>query len=424
MKRTSLLVVYGLVFCALRIGYSEEAASKDPAVLQQLQMLNQISEEELNEKVDPTYSVLKKLYDVDSPDFLVLRKLLGKADVRKTLNASVRALCANIISQRWDSFSLSGNLYLAGLRAQNSDLREKSRQRLVSFIQPAHIPVLIDTLKVPGPNVAALDILREVTRQNFGPNQKAWTSWWNKTGGQLDMVGSLLKNTQARLAKIDVEPFDQERFWYLPEGVSNAVSPYAERSDAEKQTVGRWNNWAGVDVKRFVDRWDEVKPVLDRIKHQPDPRVNAYLESLAQRPGYDDYACVLLAWRGSRASLPVLQRAYQQRPTVGKALARGTLGDRTALVSLLNGLDKHQKHPLTYGIMDDSVRDLTNSLRQVGVVPAELAFELLAHRRFNFDNAATPSEKRKTFKEAKSWLTNNARDLKYDRRRGYYLSGS
>jgi len=420
-----------LFFCALVLlgfagipsGWAEDEASKEQELLRQLQMLNQVPEEQLSDKVDPGFSVLKKIYDLDSPDFLVFRKLLGRADIRKDLNPSVRAISAGIISQRWDSFTLSGNLYLSGLRSVNADLREKSRQRLVSFIQPAHIPVLIETLKIPGPNIAAVEVLREVTRQNYGADRNAWTAWWKRAQGKIDMVGMFLKDTRDRVANIGLQPFDQERFWYVPDGISNALTPYAQRSVKEQSLVSEWNNWANIEVKRYVDTWSVAKPIIDRIKHQPDPRVNQYFESLTTHPGFGDYACVLLAWRANRSSLPAIQQSYDTYPTVGKALARGTLGDPAGLVNLLSVLDSHQKRPLTYGMMDEQVRSFIPFLRQVGVVPAEQAYELLAHRRFDFDSAATPSEKRKAFKVARQWLESNAKGLKFDRKRGYYISG-
>lgn len=412
----ALLVINGHGFAA------EPISSKEKELYRQLRMLNQISEEELSEKVDPGFSILKKIYDLDSPDFLEYRKLLGRADVRKTLNPSVRAISAGIISQRWDSFTLSGNLYLSGLRSKNQEFRDKSRQKLVSFIQPAHIPELIEILKVPGPNVAAVEVLRDVTGQNFGADRNAWVNWWKKAQGKFDMIGRLIHDTRRQLDNIGLQPFDQERFWYAPQGIPSTRTPFAQRSEKEQERVSQWNNWANIEVKRYVDTWGVAKPILDRIKHQPDPRVSQYLESLTNHPGFSDYACVLLAWRANRASLPAIQQAYASHPTVGKALARGTLGDPGALVHLLSILDEHQEQPLAYGIMDEQVRSFVAFLRQVGVVPAEQAYELLAHRTFNFADASTPSEKRKAFKQARKWLEQNAKGLKFDRKRGYYIA--
>lgn len=401
---------------------SMAAAGSEEDVLRQLTMLNQIPEADLHEKSDPAYSVLKKIYDLDAPDFLTLRTLVGRAGVRKTLNPSARVVCANIISQRWDSFVLSGNLYLAGLNSRNLELREKAQGRLAQFIQPAHLPVLIDTLKTPGPNVAALDVLREVTQRDFGTSAKAWQAWWDKSKGQVDLVGTLLNTTRSRLSRIAIEPIDTERFWYAPESITHVLTPYDQRSVKDQNEVDAWNRWAMLHVKPYVDTWGVAKPVIDRIKHQPDPRVNAYFEELAAHPGWGDYASVVLAWRSSRPSLPAIQGAGKSHPTVGRALARGSLGDLTALDDLLDTLEKHQKRPMAYAIMDDINRQSVTLLRQLGMVPAELAFELLAHKRFDFDNAATAKEKRKAFKAAKKWLAENREALKLDKRRGFYTA--
>ncbi len=163
-----------------------------------------------------------------------------------------------------------------------------------------------------------------------------------------------------------------------------------------------------------------AKPVLDRVIHQPDPRVNTFLETLTSDSGYGDYASVILAWRSSRASLPVIQTAYQAKPTVGRALARGSLGDKTALDDLLSIIERHQSQPLSYKIMDDDARNMLNTLRTVGVVPAEQAFKLLCHQNFEFESAMTSKEKKKEFKKAKNWLKDNINRLTFDRRRGYF----
>ncbi len=396
------------------------ALADEAGLIKQLQLLNQVPEEQLNEKEDPCFSIVRSIYDQDGPDFLTLRALLGKADIRSHLNPSARCVLANVISQRWDTFALSGNLYLSGLQSKNPDLRDKARKTFVAFIQPAHIPALIALLRIPGPNVLAYDILQEVTGERIDPSVKAWQTWWKKRGGKVDIVGHVLNNTRNHLKQYAIHPIDQERFWYAPEGIDDVQTPLARRSEREQAKIGEWNAWAASDVKRYADDWAAVKPVLDRIVHQPDPRVNKYLEYLSIDPGYGDYASVVLAWRSSAHSLPILQSAYRVQPTVGRALARGSLGDKTALADLLRIIDQHQAQPMSYKIMEDDARNLLTPLRTVGVVSAEQAFKLLCHQNFEFDAATTPREKKKVYKAAKSWLVKNATQLTLDRRRGYY----
>jgi hypothetical protein len=419
MKRFKIGVL-GLALCLFgsRIG----RAADEAAVLKQIQLLNQVPPDQVNEKTDPGFSILRNLYDQDGPDFLTLRKLLMKSDIRSRLNPSARCVLAGVISQRWDTFSLSGNLYLAGLRSPNPDLRDKARKKIVCFIQPSHIPVLIDTLKVPGPNVLAYEVLQEVTGLHMDPSPKKWQKWWKKTGSKMDIVGHLINDTRVQLKSHSVHDFDQERLWYLPEGVDKAQTPYEKRSAKEQAKISEWNSWVSGDVKRAASDWTENKPILDRIVHQPDPRVNKYLETLTNDPGYGDYASVVLAWRSSTGSLDVLKTAFTAHPTVGRALARGSLGDKTALVDLLRIIDRHQDQPLSYKIMDDETRDILKTLRMVGIVPAEQAFELLCHNNFEFEDALTSKEKKKAAKKAKVWLKENAAGLSLDPRRGYFTT--
>ena len=349
-----------------------------------------------------------------------MRKLLGQATVRSGLNPSVKCLLAGVISQRWDTFTLSGNLYLAGLKSANADLRDKARKKLVSFIQPAHIPVLIDLLKVPGPNVLAYDVLREVTGQHIDPTVKAWQVWWAKDGKKVDLVGHLINDTRAKVAGQPIHAIDQERFWYVPKGISDTQTSYAHRSSAEQTLISDWNAWVNTDVKQYVDDWTANKPILDRITHQPDPRVNTYLVSLTTDPGMGDYASVILAWRSDKGALEAIRSASLATPTVGRILARGSIGDESALEELLRIIEKHQSDLLTYKIMNDDSRAMLSTLRTVGVVSAEQAFELLAHTNFEFESTTTPKEKKKAFQKAKSWLKDNAAHLKLDGHRGFY----
>ena len=156
-----MLLALCLLPVTLAFAEPAPAAPSEDAVLKAVQLINQIPEDQLNETSDPAFSILRTLYDQDGPDFLTLRKVLGQASVRSGLNPSAECLLAGVISQRWDTFTLSGNLYLAGLKSANADLRDKARKKLVCFIQTAHIPVLIDLLKVPGTTCSPMKSCRK-----------------------------------------------------------------------------------------------------------------------------------------------------------------------------------------------------------------------------------------------------------------------
>ncbi|OGR92679.1 MAG: hypothetical protein A2992_10255 [Elusimicrobia bacterium RIFCSPLOWO2_01_FULL_59_12] len=385
-----------------------------------IQSLNQIPEDQLNEKAGPAAPLLDNLREEDGPDFAKLKVLVARADVRKSLNPGSKGALAGLVSPRWDGFTLAGNLWLAALRSSNAEIRANARQQLVNFIQPAHIPILIHTLNVPGPNVLANDVLREVTGVNLEPTIKAWTSWWNKKHGKFDLVGHLLNQSRMRLMQMQVKGIDQDVFWYLPDGVSKAGVPYAERPVREKNTIGRWSDWARADVNHYIEQWDSAKPLFNRIVHQPDPRVGEFLRTLVDGSGFGDYASVVLAWRGDSGALTLIQRAYRRTPTVGRALARGSMGDKTALQDLLQFIDTHRA-PLTYGLMDDTLRGYAARLPAYGVISAEQAFELLTHQRFGLAAAASPGEKRKAYKKAHRWLTQSGAALTLDKKHGYYV---
>jgi hypothetical protein len=119
------------------------------------------------------------------------------------------------------------------------------------------------------------------------------------------------------------------------------------------------------------------------------------------------------------ASLPAIQSAYEASPTVSRALARGVLGDRTALQDLMGMVERHL-NPSSYPIMDDTLRASVLTLHTVGLVSAEQALELLTHHAFDLDSAATRKEKKRTVKSARRWLRENLPDLLLDRRRGYF----
>lgn len=382
---------------------SAASSSNDQAILKQLNQLNQVAQSELNERTDPGFAILKSIYDTDGPEFLSLRKLVSQASVRSTLNPTVKCVVANILSQRWDTFPLCGNLWLAGLQSPNPDWRAKARKKLVAFIQPAHIPELIDLMRVPGPNVLAFEVLGEVTGQNLGPNVNAWRAWWKKTHGKFDFLGHLLKDTRGQIAQHPIRGFDQERFWHAPPEIEDAHTEYEKRPAAEQAAVSRFNDWANTEVRSYVEGWSETKPLLDRISHQPDSRVNDYLEELVADPGYGDYASAVLASRKSVASLPVIQKAYGQQPTVGRALARGSLGDKGVLRDLLVRIEQNPQ-PSSYALMNDHVRDLVKPLSQAGVISPEQAFELLSHQFFNLASAQSRGDKKKAVRKAARWL--------------------
>ncbi|MFA5975427.1 MAG: hypothetical protein WC859_04595 [Elusimicrobiota bacterium] len=393
---------------------------REDAILHQVRLLNQIPEDQLSDRNDPGFSIIKTIYDEDAPDFLTLRKVLGKARVRASLTPSAKAVLAEIISQRWDTFTLSGNLWLSALQSPNAELRDKARQHLVAFIQKPHIPVLIDLLRKPGANQPAYEILREVTGQSIEPTPKKWQSWWAKASRKADLVGHVLKDTRMQILQQHIAGFDQERFWYLPDDVKKANQGYSSRPLAEQTLVTRWSEWVEADVKQYVDEWSLVKPILDRLIHQPDPRVNKFFEQLLEDPGMGDYAAIVLAWRGGEASLPAIQAAYQRFPTVGRALGRGSLGDKMALRDLL-GLIEKKGAPLSFYMMDDNARSYAKTLHTVGVISAEQSFELLAHHVCDFRDVDTRREKKKAIKKAKQWLDKNWDKLTFDRRRRYFV---
>jgi hypothetical protein len=381
-------------------------STAESKVLPLVETINQLPQEQLTEKSGPVRTAVDQLRAEDGPSYIALRGLLARAEIRKMLNPGAKGLLADLIAPRWDAFTLTGNLSLAALSSTNSDISTKARQQLPNFIQPAHVPVLINLLKVPGPNVLAFDILQELSGEKLDPNPNLWMSWWNKNRGTWDWVGRQLDRSRVQLAQTPVQAFDQNQFWYTP---------------AKKDAIARWQEWADSETQRYISQWNVAKPLMDRIVHQPDKRVTAYLESLVVDPGFGDYASVVLAWRGDTASLHVIQDAYKQWPSVGRALARGTLGDQTALKDLLAVIKTH-KAPLSYGIMDDTARTAAAKLPMYGLLPAEQAFELLAHQRFGLSSANSPREKKKAYKKAERWLIENENKLILDKKHGYYVT--
>jgi hypothetical protein len=388
-----------------------------------LASLNQIPEEQLSDKAGPSVPLLGQLRSEDGPEYLVLKGLVGRADVRKALNPSVKFFVAGLLAPRWDTYTIAGNLYLAAIQSPNPDVRSAARQKLIGFIQPSHIPVLIKILNNPGPNVLAFEVLQEITGQPLDPSAKAWANWWAKTHGKFDLVGHILSQSQMQLAQAQVHSFDQSVFWYLPSGVSRANVPLLGRSTSEQNAISQWDDWINVDVKRYVREWETAKPMFDRIVHQPDPRVAAYLISLVKDPGFGDYASIILAWRRHTGAIKAIEDANQDRPTVGRALALGSLGEKESLQDLLKIIESH-KSPLAYGIMDDETRALAARLPTYGVVPAEQGFELLTHQRFGLASANTASEKKRALKKAERWLEENLPALTLDRSRGYFVTPS
>jgi hypothetical protein len=415
-----LLLLVGGGLPTLRAIAAPALTGNDAKVYDLLQSLNKIPEDQLNEKTAPAAGYLDDLSDLDGPDYASLKRVMGRADVRGPINPSLKGVLAGLLSNRFDCFKLAGNLWLAALRSPNPDTRAKARIRLVEFIQPAHIPALINLLKVPGPNVLAFEILEEVTGQHLDPSVKAWQVWWKKTHGKVDVVGHLMNDTRKTIVQAHLAPIIQARFWYLPDGVKEARVPLAKRSAEEQALIGQWDDWVAVDVKRFVEDFSEIKPLMDRLIHQPDPRVTRFLEKLSPDPAYGDYASVLLAWRKDQSGLAVIQKAYNDNASIGRALARGSLGDKTALTDLLKAVEEHRQ-PLSYGLMTDPLQPMEVFLRTVGIVPAEQAFELLAHQVFGLKTANTRAEKKKAFRKAEKWLHANFNSLQFDAAHGYFV---
>jgi|GEM_PF-1994631 hypothetical protein len=418
----SILAGYGI--CAVPAQTHSQAipaglTSQELPVYKLVMQLNEVSEVQVNERTEPAYSILRAINDADGPAYTQLRRIIGRSTVRAALNPTAKAVFAGLLSDKSDSFSLAGNLWLAALRSANPDYKLKARQKLVEFIQPAHIPVLISILKIPGPNVQAYEILQEVTGQSFDPREKTWKDWWTRKHGKVDLTGHMLKVVSTQLSQTVIRPADLGSFWYVPEQIKNASLPYAKRSSSEQLVVTHWNEWAGNDVRRFVDDWMRAKPLFDKIVHQPDPRVNNYLQNLISDPSFSDYASVILAWRGSKSSLSAIQHAFPRHPTPSLALARGSLGDRDALRDLIQ-MTRNNPNPSSFGIMDQNARSYVSWLRLIGIVPAEQALELLTHHNFGFESAATRREKKKAIKQAEKWLKDNEGELLFNSKGGFF----
>lgn len=392
---------------------------KEVRLLALIHDLNQIPQGQLSEKVDPALGILRSMYDLDGPAFQLLRKLLGTADVRAPLNPSARAVFAGLLSQRWDSFTLAGNLWLGALSSENPEYRLRARQRLPGFIQPAHIPALIHWLKKPGAGVVAYEVLKDVTAQGFAPEPKDWQSWWKNAGGRFDFAGTLLHGVQLDVARYRVRTFAQEAFWYLPDGVKRSDTPYDQRSSYEQVLISHWNDWVGNDVRNFTEDMQVAKPLLERVIHHDDSRILPFLTDLLKDPGLGDYAAKVLAWRGSQAALEPLKQGYRQAPSPGKALARGLLGDKDALRDLLDLMEKHPQ-PLSYGIMDANARNYADLLPGHGILSAEQAFERLVNKSFGLLEAKRKKEKRAAVSKAKRWLKKRYDKLVFDQTRGVF----
>lgn len=409
-----------LLLGGLMLARPAMSAVSEQAVLAQMQQLNAIPEDQMDEKMDPALSILRKLIDMDGPEFLTVRRLAGKAEVRGPMTPATRAVIAGIVSPRWDAYSLAGNLWLSALKTPNDGLREKARRKMIQFVQPSHVPELINQLKSPPAKAPAYEILREISGQNLPPDPAAWAKWWNANRASLDVVGNLIATSRAQLADHPITPFTHERLWYPPDGVRDRPMAYEKRTPEEQVLLQRWNAWALGEARRYAVSWADAKPLLERITHHPDPRVNKFLEALLKDEAYGDYAALVLAWRQSRDSLPALVKSNADFPTVARSLARGSLGDKQALLDLLAIIDRSGSRPLSYGYMEDDLRSLLPSIKGVGVLPAEEALELLCHKGFGFAAAETGKEKRKRFEKARDWLQKNIDKMAFDPRRGYF----
>src|SRR5262245_46779116 len=66
--------------------------------------LNRLPETQLTDKTGPAAPLLQKIQEKDGPDYLKIRSLLARGDVRKTLTASVKGMVAGLVTPRWDCF--------------------------------------------------------------------------------------------------------------------------------------------------------------------------------------------------------------------------------------------------------------------------------------------------------------------------------
>jgi hypothetical protein len=427
MKKSTLLFLTRLVMvpaCAFAAPVSTTAPvalnADETAVFQQIQALNKIPEDQLDETAAPTLPILRKIIDLDGPEYLKVRKIAGQPAFRAPLTPGTRALLAELISPRWDAYNIAGSLWLAALRTPNKVLRDKARRKMVQFAQIIHVPSLINLLTDANAQQPAHEILEEITGQSLPPTRQAWMGWWAKNKATVDIVGTLLRSTRAQVSQHPIGSFEHERLWYVPDGIRDKDISFKNRSPQEQDLIQQWNAWAGTEVRGYIDSWSDIKPVIERVVHHPDPRVSQFLEQLLADRAYGDYAAIVLAWRQNVEVLDALRTSYSVQQTVGRALARGSLGDTDALVALLQMIDHSGPRALSYGIMEDQVRDHLSGLKSVGVLPAEEAFELLCHKNFGFSSAATGKEKRKRFEKATAWLKKNARNLIFDSRRGYF----
>ena len=400
---------------------SHDMSEVESALYEQVRLLNQVPEEQMNDQSEPVLSILRKIYDKDGTLFPNLKKLLGRAEVRGPLKPGTKALVATLLSDRWDTFNLSGNLWLAALQTPNSGLRGRAQLRLVSFVQPAHIPVLINLLKVPGPNIAAYEVLQEATGQTLDPSVNAWKTWWAQMHGKVDLIGHLLDTTDIFIHSNPVKPFASTLFWYAPNDIKNTSTPYEKRGSDEQMKLSQWNQAAVLTAKQYIDQWNTVKPYLDRVTHQPDERVTAFLEKLVFDPGLGDYASAVLAWRGSKSSLKAIQDAYAQIPSAGRALGRGSLGDATVFPDLLKVIDATPQ-PSSIPMMDQNVHGALDALRVTGQLSSEQVLEFLARQNFGLMSAVTRSEKKKATKAAHRWYERNVGGLIFDSVHGTFAT--
>jgi len=399
---------------------SGHATVDDSVVLRLLDQLNHIPETNIDDQKPPTLTVLKTLYDVDGPEFLRLRRLVGKAAVRRKLNPTVKAEVGEILSQRWDTFVICGNLFLSGMRSPNRAMRELARRKLIIFFHPAFVPEIIHQLQDPVAHEEAYSTLKEISGKTYPPEARIWKVWYERFGKNFDYVGHILRDTLANLVKHPIIAFDQSRFWYAPPAVRDVRAPDEEQTPEERSEIEHWNTWVQHDVRRYVFAWRQAKPLLERVVHQPDPRVNQALQKLLADAGYGDYASLALAWRASNSSLPAIEQSNARFRTPGRVLARGSMGDKRALRDLVDMIEAHPQ-PSTIPLMSDEERKYVPRLHAAGVLPAEQALELLCHRSFGFDGAATARDKAKATRKAKQWLDKNLRYLVLDRRRAYYF---
>jgi len=75
--------------------------------------LNKIPQDQLLEKSGTAAGLMDQLRSADAPDYQKLRALVGRADVRKSLNPGAKFMVAGVLAPRWDGFNIAGKPLLS-----------------------------------------------------------------------------------------------------------------------------------------------------------------------------------------------------------------------------------------------------------------------------------------------------------------------